>query len=91
MGHYIHAPVDAPLAWELREEQLAFEPIDGDHSGANMAKIIIRTIDRYDLRPKVYPPFCHCSTSDAGDTHSLLRLAGLQPIMRRIMILPSDL
>lgn len=52
-GHYIDVSPENPLVWKLSEEQLAFEPIEGDHSGANMAKIVVQTIDRYGLREKV--------------------------------------
>ena len=59
MGHYITAPADRPQEWELKSEQLAFTHFEGNHSGANMAKVIIRTVDRYDLRTKVYIEYCH--------------------------------
>ncbi|KAF5327922.1 hypothetical protein D9619_003901 [Psilocybe cf. subviscida] len=52
-GHYIDTPSDDPLAWKLKEEQLVFEPIEGNHSGANMAKVIVRVIDQYCLRSNV--------------------------------------
>jgi hypothetical protein len=54
-GHYITSPTDYPSEWELRTDQLAFAAIEGNHSGANMANIIVRIIDRYDLRDKVRP------------------------------------
>jgi hypothetical protein len=52
-GHYINAPADKPQDWELKCEQLAFTPIEGNHSGANMANILVRTVDRYGIRNKV--------------------------------------
>lgn len=52
-GHYIDAPVDKPQDWELKSEQLAFTHFEGNHSGANMANVLIRTVDRYGLRNKV--------------------------------------
>jgi hypothetical protein len=57
-GHYITAPEGRPLEWELKSEQLAFTHFEGNHSGANMANVLIRTIDRYDLRKKVYLNSC---------------------------------
>ena len=51
MGHYISTS-DAQK-WELHMEQLAFMPVEGSHSGANIAKIITCVIDRYDIRNKV--------------------------------------
>ena len=36
-GHYIDSLND----WELKEEQLAFTPIEGHHNVVNQAKILI--------------------------------------------------
>jgi hypothetical protein len=52
-GHYIAAPDNQPEEWELKTEQLAFAPIEGNHSSENLANIIVRVIDRYNLRSKV--------------------------------------
>ena len=52
-GHYISAPDDWPQDWELKSEQLAFAPFEGNHSGANMANVLVRTVDRYGIREKV--------------------------------------
>lgn len=52
-GHYISAPKDRPLEWELTSTQLGFAPVDGNHSGKNLARVILRIIDRYDGRSKV--------------------------------------
>jgi hypothetical protein len=52
-GHYITAPKDHPQDWKLKSEQLAFTHFEGNHSGANMANVLIRTIDRYNLQNKV--------------------------------------
>lgn len=52
-GHYITAPEDRPQDWELKSEQLAFTHFEGNHSGVNMVNVLIRTIDRYNLRNKV--------------------------------------
>jgi hypothetical protein len=54
-GHYITSLPGRPEEWELRTDQLAFTAVEGNHSGANMANIILRVIDRYDLRNKVSP------------------------------------
>ncbi|OJA11406.1 hypothetical protein AZE42_13443 [Rhizopogon vesiculosus] len=48
-GHYIHAPPEQPNNWKLKAEQLAFTPMEGRHSGANMASLLMRTIDHYHL------------------------------------------
>jgi hypothetical protein len=52
-GHYISSPEGRPQEWELKSEQLAFTHFEGAHSGANMANVLIRTVDRYGLRNKV--------------------------------------
>jgi hypothetical protein len=57
-GHYISGSLDKPQDWELKTEQLAFTPIEGNHSGANLSSIILRVIDRYGIRDKVH---CHSS------------------------------
>lgn len=56
-GHYISPSAANLFKWELRCEQLAFHPIKGRHSGVNMAKIITRVIDRYNIRTKVDSSF----------------------------------
>ncbi|KAG1791155.1 ribonuclease H-like domain-containing protein [Suillus plorans] len=48
-AHYIDAPIDKPTDWELKSRTLAFTGIDGDHGGANMARIITRVVDHYGL------------------------------------------
>lgn len=52
-AHYIDSPTDTPQEWELKTEQLAFTPINGNHSGANIGRILIETIDKYGIRTKV--------------------------------------
>jgi hypothetical protein len=52
-GHYIASPVDQPHEWELRNQQLAFSPFKGHHSGANMANILIYMVDHYEICNKV--------------------------------------
>jgi hypothetical protein len=52
-GHYIAAPKDMPNEWELKSQQLAYTPFEGHHSGANIANILVRTVDRYGIRDKV--------------------------------------
>jgi hypothetical protein len=54
--HYILALVDKPQEWSLKSEQLTFKHIEGNHSGANISKILVGTLDRYRLREKVRLP-----------------------------------
>lgn len=53
IAHDIDSPTDKPQKWELKTEQLAFRPIEGNHSGANIGGILIEVIDKYDLCKKV--------------------------------------
>jgi hypothetical protein len=53
-GHYITALPDRPNAWALKTQQLAFTPFEGHHSGSNMSKVIVRTLDHYDICEKVF-------------------------------------
>ena len=48
-GHYIDAPVDRPNEWELKSEQLAFQEIEGRHTGKNIAQILSRSIEWYGI------------------------------------------
>jgi hypothetical protein len=57
-GHYISALKEQPQDWELKSKQLAFTHFEGNHSGANMANVLIHSVDRYDLRDKVMFDFC---------------------------------
>lgn len=38
---------------KLKTEQLAFSPIEGNHSGQNIGRILIKAIEKYDLTDKV--------------------------------------
>lgn len=52
-GHYIWNPPDKPQEWVLMREQLDFSHIEGNHSGQNIAHILVETIDRYEIHKKV--------------------------------------
>ncbi|KAG1811121.1 uncharacterized protein BJ212DRAFT_1278098, partial [Suillus subaureus] len=51
-SHYIHTQPDKPNDCKLQTEQLAFSPIEGCHTGANMANLLVCTVDWYSLHPK---------------------------------------
>ncbi|KAJ7934421.1 major facilitator superfamily domain-containing protein [Mycena leptocephala] len=51
-GHYIDAPDDKPHEWSLKCDQLSFMPLEAYHSGENLSKILMRTVDRYEIREK---------------------------------------
>jgi hypothetical protein len=46
-AHYINSE------WELKSEQLAFTPLEGDHSSSNIGSILIKTIATYGLPGKI--------------------------------------
>lgn len=52
-AHYIDSPAGKPQEWELKTDQLSFTIINGNHSGNNIGRILIETIDNYDIRTKV--------------------------------------
>lgn len=52
-GHYITEVVGHPKQWKLKSVQLAFTHFEGNHSGANIASVLMKTIDRYGLRKRV--------------------------------------
>jgi hypothetical protein len=52
-ANYIDTPVDKPQQWVLKSDQLVFMPIIGNHSGANIGKILMEAIDEYDICNKV--------------------------------------
>jgi hypothetical protein len=52
-GHYIDSHADRLNDWELKTEQLSFEEIKGRHTGKNMAEILSRTVDRYQIHGQV--------------------------------------
>jgi len=52
-AHYIDVPSDSPTSWRLASDVIAFEHVPGPHSGANLASIIERVVDRFGFRSKV--------------------------------------
>ena len=52
-GHYTSAPPDKPNKWAVRSHQLTFVLLEGRHSGANIGNLLVRVMDRYDIRTKV--------------------------------------
>jgi hypothetical protein len=68
-SYYIWNPDDKPQQWELRREQLSFEYIVGNHSGQNIARMLINSIDTYVLQEKVRSGLL--SRSEANDSHRL--------------------
>ena len=53
IDHYITAPNTNLQQWELKNEQLAFMPLVGDHNGANIGSILVKTLNTYGICAKV--------------------------------------
>ena len=77
-GHYITGTKESPQDWKLKSEQLGFTHIEGNHCGANLGGILMRTIDRYGIRQKVRILTFFLVTFSYL---RIQRLAGLLPIM----------
>ena len=45
--------------FNLQQELLAFEPIEGQHTGQNLANIVFKTLEEYDIKTKFF-----CVTTD---------------------------
>jgi hypothetical protein len=52
-AHYVDAPSDQPLEWELKRKLLGFEELQGSHTGMNVAINIIEVLDQHNIRNKV--------------------------------------
>ena len=58
-AHYINSPDTHPNDWALRLRILGYTEIQGNHSGANTAAVILHVVDRYGIQEKV------CNQSNA--------------------------
>jgi hypothetical protein len=48
----VHSTPDSPSEWSLRTLLLAFREVKGNHSGENLAKIVMQIINEVGLRSK---------------------------------------
>jgi hypothetical protein len=51
--HWVHSTPDAPTKWSLRMLLLAFQEIKGNHSGENLARVVMEIIKLAGLTSKV--------------------------------------
>ena len=51
-AHYIITETQGD-AWELEEELFAFQEIEGQHSGENLAEYIFKVLDKFEILEKV--------------------------------------
>src|SRR5260221_7074874 len=63
-AHYINSPKDQPEQWALKEVQLAFAPLEGSHSGENIASVLYAVLERYGICEKVCMSFALCTAAD---------------------------
>jgi len=49
MAHYIASPEGQPNNWELHSKTLGYTSIEGNHSGANTAAVILHVINHYGI------------------------------------------
>jgi hypothetical protein len=52
-AHNINAPQDHPLKWILKSKVIGYPGIQGDHSGANTASVVMCIIDHYRICSKL--------------------------------------
>ena len=76
-AHYIYSPLDKPQQWVLKTDQLVLTPITRNHSGKNIAKILLEAIDAFDLCEKV----CYLTLRLLAITHLFISWDGLLPMM----------
>lgn len=85
-AHYISSPKERPQEWSLESRMLGYAEIEGSHSGANEAAIIMRVIDRYDIRDKVWITTTPTRYYILIILHPSLRSGGRRPTMLPLMI-----
>jgi hypothetical protein len=63
-AHYIDSPKDWPEQWVLKEAQLAFTPLEGHHTGANITLILAGVLEQYRICEKMGIVFVPCTAAD---------------------------
>jgi hypothetical protein len=51
--HWVHSPKESPTEWSLRTLLLAFREVKGNHSGKNLAKVVMKILQEAGLTSKV--------------------------------------
>jgi hypothetical protein len=52
-AHYIDSPAGQPDQWMLKQDQLTFALLEGNHSGENITSVLESIIEQYDICEKV--------------------------------------
>ncbi len=55
------------MSWEYKEILLAFEPLEGCHSGKNLAAVVMKVLKEYELEQQ----FFTMTTDNASNNHTL--------------------
>jgi hypothetical protein len=55
--------------WKYREVLLAFEPLEGSHSGYNLSKVLMDILDKYKISDRVIA----ITTDNASNNNTMLR------------------
>jgi hypothetical protein len=77
-AHYINCTIGKLDQWVLKEEQLAFVPLEGHHTGANIASIIASVLNEYEISGKVGFRFIPCTDYNGyGVDNMYLALAAI--------------
>ena len=51
--HWVHSSPEAPTDWSLRTLLLAFREVKGNHSGQNLANLVMEILSKAGLTSKV--------------------------------------
>jgi hypothetical protein len=51
--HWVHSAPGTPTDWSLQSLLLAFHEVKGNHSGQNLANIVMEIVNEAGLSPKV--------------------------------------
>jgi hypothetical protein len=51
-AHYINAPKENPQEWSLHTQQLALAHVEGQHTGKNLAHVLVKVVDNFHFRDK---------------------------------------
>jgi hypothetical protein len=55
--HWVHSKPESPSEWSLRTLLLTFHKVKGNHSGDNLAKLVMEILNKAGLTSKVHIVF----------------------------------
>lgn len=77
--HWVHSAPESPTEWSLRTLLLAFREVKGNHSGENLANLVMEIIDEVGLSSKV----CAASYKSSRPPNSSRSDGSLLTMLRR--------